>query len=248
MVAHDDGDQGWREVGRLGSRDIRNLDIRGGGSLMNLEDARKRVPPGYHSGMQNMIQLLVAADHPAVGAALMALLAAEQDIEVSGVAGTDRKLVDLAEEFQVDMVLMDLRFGDGRRWATTIRELRELPHDPYVLVLAEDGQVVAGASGYLPEQTPTWEIPAAVRTAFEERALAPPPLATRARASARQVSQRELEILQLVSQGKTNRQISEALSLSESTVKSHLGHAYVKLDVASRTAAVARARGRGLIA
>lgn len=198
-----------------------------------------------------MIQLLVAADHPAVGAALMALLAAEEDIEVSGIAGTDRTLVDLAEEFRVDMVLMDLRFGDGLHWGATIRELRELAHEPYVLVLTEDEQATAtaGANGYLPGATPPWEIVPAVRNAFEERAVRPPPaVASRVRASARQVSQRELEILRLVSQGKTNREISQMLSLSESTVKSHLGHAYVKLDVASRTAAVARARGRGLIA
>lgn len=195
-----------------------------------------------------MIQLLVAADHPAVGAALMALLAAEEDIEVAGVTGTDKSLVDLAEQFRVDMVLMDLRFGDGPRWEITIRELRELAHGPYVLVLTEDEQEAVGASGYLSGSTPPWEIGPAVRKAYEERVLAPPPPAlNRARASARQVSQRELEILRLVSQGKTNREISEALSLSESTVKSHLGHAYVKLDVASRTAAVARARGRGLL-
>jgi DNA-binding NarL/FixJ family response regulator len=198
-----------------------------------------------------MIQLLVAANHPAVGAALMALLAAEEDIEVSGVTGTDRTLVDLADQFHVDMVLMDLRFGEGVGWTRTIRGLRELSHHPYVLVLTQDEReaAMAGASGYLPGETPPWEIVPAVRAAYERHAEAsPPPTMSRVRASARQVSQRELEILQLVSEGKTNREISQELQLSESTVKSHLGHAFVKLDVATRTAAVAKARGRGLIA
>jgi DNA-binding NarL/FixJ family response regulator len=197
-----------------------------------------------------MIQLLVAADHPAVGAALMALLAAEDDIDVAGTSGTDLRLVDLAERLRVDMVLMDLRFGGGTHWRTTIRKLRGLAPKPYVLVLTgdEESAAAAGASGCLPGTTPTWEIVPAVRAAFEEHAMhVAPPMVGRMRASARQMSQRELEILRLVSEGMTNREISQALRLSESTVKSHLGHAFVKLDVSTRTAAVARARARGLI-
>ncbi|WGW11201.1 response regulator transcription factor [Saxibacter everestensis] len=212
-----------------------------------------------------MIRVLICDDHPIVRAGLRALLAAEDDIEVVGEAESAETAVIAAREIPAELVLMDLQFGGEMHGAEATRQIRsqtesaESGHSaPYVLVLTNYetdadilGAVEAGASGYLLKDAPPDELLAAIRLAAAgQTALAPKitaRLMNRVRSPRANLSQRELEVLGHVAEGQTNAEIARALFLSETTVKSHLVHIFTKLDVATRTSAVSKARRLGLI-
>lgn len=204
-----------------------------------------------------MIRLLIADDHPVVRAGLRALFATEPDLAVVAEAATGAEAVERSRS-GVDIVLMDLQFGDGMQGAEATRRIRAAVDAPHVLVLTNYdtdadilGAVEAGASGYLLKDAPPAELVAAVHAAARgESALAPRVagrLEARQNAADDALSSREAEVLGLVADGLSNRDIARALFLSEATVKSHLVHIFAKLQVSSRTAAVASARDRGYI-
>lgn len=205
-----------------------------------------------------MTTLLLADDHPVVRAGLLALFSMEGDMQVVGEAATARDAVSLARSLHPDVVLMDLQFGDDLHGAEATRLIRAEPDPPHVLVLTNYdtdadilGAVEAGASGYLLKDAPPAELLAAVRAAAAGESALAPSVAIRLRARERapesQLSRREREVLALVAGGQSNRDIGAQLFLSEATVKSHLVHIFTKLQVASRTSAVAKARELGLI-
>ncbi|MFD6055297.1 response regulator [Agromyces sp. NPDC060279] len=210
-----------------------------------------------------MIRLMLADDHPVVRAGIRAMLEADAELVVVAEAGTAAEAVRLAREAGeggeggVDLVLMDLQFPGELQGAEATRRIRALPHPPRVLVLTNYdtdadilGAIEAGASGYLLKDAPPEELLAAVRLAAAgETALAPAVSSRLAAADGaeQRLTAREAEVLTLVAEGRSNREIGRALFLSEATVKSHLVHIFTKLDVGSRTAAVARARELGAI-
>jgi len=205
-----------------------------------------------------MITLLLADDHPVVRAGLRALFTTEDDMEVIGEAATARDAVTMAVSAHPDVVLMDLQFGGGMQGAEATRIIRAEADAPHVLVLTNYdtdadilGAVEAGASGYLLKDAPPAELVAAVRAAAAGESALAPSIATRLTARERapeaQLSRREREVLALVAGGSSNRDIGDELFLSEATVKSHLVHIFTKLEVTSRTSAVAKARDLGLI-
>lgn len=207
-----------------------------------------------------MIRLVIADDHPIVRAGLIALFSLEEDLDVVAEAATPDDAVRAARREGPDVVLMDLQFG-ARATSTgadATRRIRALDAAPYVLVLTNYdsdadilGAVEAGASGYLLKDAPPHELVAAVRAAAAgESALAPiitSRLLDRLRAPGVSLSAREIEVLQLVGAGHSNSDIAAILHISEPTVKSHLSHIFSKLDVTSRTGAVASARTRGIL-
>ncbi|WP_067574604.1 LuxR C-terminal-related transcriptional regulator [Nocardia acidivorans] len=212
-----------------------------------------------------MIRILLADDHAIVRAGLRALLdsgVAESDsggdIDVVGEVATAEEAVAFCSTTAVDLVLMDLRFGPGKSGADATAALRELPDPPNVLVVTNYdtdadilGAIEAGAVGYILKDTPPSELLAAVRSAAEGESVLSPSVASRLMTRVRKpdttLSPREIEVLRLVADGHSNREIGRRLFLSETTVKSHLVHIYAKLGVKSRTSAVARARERGAI-
>lgn len=207
-----------------------------------------------------MIRLVIADDHPIVRAGLVALFSSEDDLAVVAEAATPDEAVAAAERENPDVVLMDLQFGAGTRGggADATRRIRALDAAPYVLVLTNYdsdadilGAVEAGASGYLLKDAPPHELIAAVRAAAAgESALAPviaSRLLDRLRAPRVSLSAREIEVLRIVAEGRTNTEAAAELFVSETTVKSHLAHIFTKLGVTSRTAAVAAARERGIL-
>lgn len=205
-----------------------------------------------------MIRLLLADDHPVVRAGLRAVLEAEPDLIVVAETASPDEAVTLAAEHDVDVVLMDLQFGEQMLGARATRAITARPGAPRVLVLTTydtDADILdaveAGATGYLLKDAPPEELAAAVRTAAAGRSALAPAIALklmdRMRTPAVALSKRETEVLQLVADGLSNQQISRQLFVSQATVKSHLVHIYTKLGVDSRTAAVAAATGRGLI-
>ncbi|WP_433659517.1 LuxR C-terminal-related transcriptional regulator [Nocardia sp. CA-128927] len=205
-----------------------------------------------------MIRLLLADDHAIVRAGLRALLDGGDDITVVGDVPAGEAAVAFCATTPVDLVLMDLSFGPGRSGADATAELRALPQPPNVLVVTNYdtdadilGAIEAGACGYILKDTPPAELLAAVRSAAAGESVLSPAVAsklmTRVRRADTTLSAREIEVLRLVADGRSNREIAKELFLSETTVKSHLVHIYAKLGVRSRTSAVARAREQGAI-
>ncbi|MEV0032460.1 response regulator transcription factor [Nocardia sp. NPDC050793] len=205
-----------------------------------------------------MIRLLLADDHAIVRAGLRALLAGADDIDVVGEAATAEAAVAFCATTPVDLVLMDLSFGGGRSGVDATAEIRALPHPANVLVVTNYdtdahilGAIEAGACGYILKDTPPTELLSAVRSAAAGESVLSPAVAsklmTRVRRADTTLSPREIEVIGLVADGRSNREIAKELFLSETTVKSHLVHIYAKLGVRSRTSAVARAREQGAI-
>ncbi len=201
------------------------------------------------------IRALVADDHPVVRAGLVALLDAAADIDVVGTAASGEAAVELAAELTPDVVLMDLRMPGIDGDEATARIVAARPGTRVIILTTYENDdailraISAGASGYLLKAAPEEELLAGIRAvAAGEVALAPSVsrlLVQRAAAPAApsvpELSPRELEVLRLVSDGLSNREIGERLFLGEATVKTHLLHAFAKLDVADRTRAVTRA-------
>lgn len=205
-----------------------------------------------------MIRIVLADDHPVVRAGLRAMLSGDPDLDMIGEAVTPDDAVALATDLTPDVVLMDLQFGTDQTGADATRRIRALPNPPAVLVLTNydtDSDILdaveAGASGYLLKDAPPEELIAAIHAAASgETALAPAiagRLLARMRSPQPSLSARETEVLRLVADGATNNGIAAQLHISDATVKSHLVHIYTKLDVPSRTAAVATARDTGLL-
>ena len=212
-----------------------------------------------------MIRVLLADDHEIVRLGLRSVLEGAEDIDVVGEVATAEAAVSAAQAGGIDVILMDLRFGagvegtrvmGGAEATAQIRSAMATP--PKVLVVTNYdtdadilGAIEAGAVGYLLQDAPPQELLAAVRSTAEgDSALSPivaDRLMTRVRTPRTSLTPRELEVLQLVAAGASNRQIGQDLMLSEATVKSHLVHIYDKLGVRSRTSAVAAAREQGVL-
>jgi DNA-binding NarL/FixJ family response regulator len=186
------------------------------------------------------------------------MFAGEGEFEVVGEASTGAEALVAAERLDPDVILMDLRMPelDG---VSAIERLVDSGARARILVLTTydtDGDVLsaieAGATGYLLKDAPPEELFRAVRAAARGEAVLSPSVATRVvgqvRAPAREpISQRELEVLELVARGSSNREAAARLFISEATVKTHLAHIYEKLGVSDRAAAVATAYERRLL-
>ncbi|GAA4640289.1 response regulator transcription factor [Actinoallomurus vinaceus] len=204
------------------------------------------------------IRLLIADDHPVVRDGLSGMFARDPGFEVLGEAGDGAEAIRLAQALTPDVILMDLRMP-GVDGLTAITELARRGITARVLVLTTydtDSYVLpaieAGATGYLLKDAPRDELLRAVRAAAHGQAVLSPSVATRLMSRVREpetkpLSRRELEILELVAAGTTNRDAAAKLFISEATVKTHLVNIYAKLGVGDRAAAVAEAFNRGLL-
>jgi DNA-binding NarL/FixJ family response regulator len=207
------------------------------------------------------VRLLVVDDHPVVRDGLTGMFSADPGFEVVGQAGDGAEAVALAQRLDPDVILMDLRMP-GMDGLAAITELGRLNVPARVLVLTTydtDSYVLpaieAGATGYLLKDAPRDELLKAVRAAAAGQSVLSPAVATRlvsrvrtpAPPPAGPLSQRELEVLELVAAGSTNREAAAKLFISEATVKTHLLSIYQKLGVGDRAAAVGEGYRRGLL-
>jgi DNA-binding NarL/FixJ family response regulator len=205
------------------------------------------------------IGLLIVDDHPVVRDGLSGMFASTPEFSVLGQAGDGAEAVRLAEALRPDVILMDLRMP-GLDGVAAITELARRGVAARVLVLTTydtDSDVLAaveaGATGYLLKDAPRAELVRAVRAAANGEAVLAPSVAARLMSRVRTpgpqepLSSRELEVLELVAAGNTNREAAARLFISEATVKTHLLHIYEKLGVSDRAAAVAEAFNRGLL-
>jgi DNA-binding NarL/FixJ family response regulator len=204
------------------------------------------------------IQLLIVDDHPVVREGLAGMLVSQSDFEVVGQASDGSQAITLDAQLQPDVILMDLRMP-GTDGVTAIQAIKTARESANILVLTtydSDADIVraieAGATGYLLKDTPRDELYRAIRAAARGESVLAPAVAarlmTRMRAPAEEsLSAREIEVLQLVSKGKSNKEVGKALHISTATVKTHLIHIFDKLGVKDRTSAVTVALEKGIL-
>ncbi|WP_431936545.1 response regulator [Micromonospora sp. RP3T] len=204
------------------------------------------------------VRLLIADDHPVVRAGLRAVLETEPGLVVVAEAATAEEAVARAAGGDVDVVLMDMRFGVGPSGVEATAAITARPHAPRVLIVTtydSDADTLpaieAGATGYLLKDASPDELAAAVRAAAAGRTALAPAVAdrlmNRLRTPDTALTRRETEVLGLVADGLSNQAVGRRLHLTEGTVKSHLSRIYTKLRVDSRTAAVAAAVDLGIL-
>lgn len=204
------------------------------------------------------IRLVIADDHPVVRAGLRTMLSNQLDFLLVGEASTGSEAVEQVVRLRPDVVLMDLRLP-GLDGAAATAQIRAHGLTTAVLILTTYESTVdilrsieAGATGYLLKDAQSEELLAAIRAVAQGKAVLAPTVTTRlvqqvGRSAKSALSTRELEVLRLVAQGASNKEVARALHLSEATVKSHLLHLFGKLEVSDRTAAVRVALERKLL-
>jgi DNA-binding NarL/FixJ family response regulator len=206
-------------------------------------------------GKKERIRILIADDHSVVREGLVSLIRRKSDMAVVAEASNGREAVDLWKKHRPHVTLLDLRMPelDG---VGAIKEIRELDDNAQIVVLTTfDGDediyraIKAGAKAYLLKDTARDALVETVRRVHAGETYLPPTLAAKLaeRLSGQALSPRELDVLQRLAVGKSNKEIGAELFISEGTVKTHIKSIFSKLDVVSRTEAVATATRRGLI-
>lgn len=204
-----------------------------------------------------MIRILLLDDHPVLRHGVRSLLGTQADFTVIADVGSVDEAV--AQAGDIDVALVDLDLGDGAPdGIAAIRSIRRASPTTRVLVFTaydSDADIVraidAGAAGYLVKDSRPAELFQAIRSAAAGVGLMEGSIGARLIDRIDRpdgvLTARELEVLALAAQGSTNRDLARELHVSEATVKTHLHHAFTKLGVDNRQAAIAAAVRRGLI-
>jgi DNA-binding NarL/FixJ family response regulator len=203
---------------------------------------------------KSLTRILIADDHPVVREGLVAILSTQADFEVVAEAASGEEAIRLVRTAQPDILLLDLEMP-GMDGVQVIQRIKaDYPNLPAIVFTAFDtderilGAVKAGAMGYLLKGAPRDELFRAIRIARQGGTLLQPLVASRllhhvareARAGPA-LTARETEVLKLLAQGKTNKEIAAALVVSERTAKFHVSSILDKLGASNRTEAVALA-------
>lgn len=201
------------------------------------------------------IRVLIADDHVTVLEGLAAIIGRQADMEVVAEAENGRVAVELWCKHRPDVALLDLRMplldGDG-----AVEEIRRQNSSAYIIILTTydtDNEIAravkAGARGYLLKDAPRQDLLDCIRRVSRGEMCIPAPLVAKlaATVSSESLTGREVNVLELLAKGWSNKEIGANLCISETTVKSHLRSVFAKLNVLSRTEAIAVANRRGLI-
>jgi len=218
---------------------------------MKASEAKKKP----NDGKKERIRILIADDHTVVREGLVALVKRKSDMVIVGAASNGCEAVDLWKQYRPDVTLLDLRMPelDG---VGAIKAIREVDPNAQIVVLTTYDSdehiyraIKAGAKAYLLKDTARDALVETVRRVFAGETYLPPPIAAKLaeRVSGAALSQREMEVLQRMATGKSNKEIGAELFISDGTVKTHVSSIFSKLEVVSRTEAIATATRRGLI-
>jgi two-component system, NarL family, response regulator len=202
------------------------------------------------------ITVLIADDHPVVREGLAAIFKSQSDIKVVAEATNGEEALELCKQHHPDVLLLDLRMPrkDGLQVVTELTAHRVSKPRVIVMTTYESEEDIrralkAGAKGYLVKGAAPQQIRESVRTVAAGESLFPPNIAAKlAESMARpELSERELQVLEYMANGRSNKEIGQALYISENTVKAHVKSILAKLDAMGRTEAIAIAMKRGLI-
>jgi two-component system NarL family response regulator len=203
----------------------------------------------------NKIRIIVVDDQSVVRQGFVALINTVSDMEVVAEGINGEQAIDLYRQHKPDVMLIDLRMPviGGVEAITKIRE--EFPEARLIVVTTYDGDediyrsLQAGAKGYLLKDMFFEELEAAIRSVHAGSRRIPAVIAERLaeRMSGSALTDRELEVLELIVKGQSNKEIGKSLKISEATVKSHINSLLSKLGVTDRTQAATTALQRGLV-
>jgi two-component system, NarL family, response regulator len=208
------------------------------------------------SSSSDVITLMIVDDHPVVREGLAAILKSQKDMKIVAEAGDGEEACKLYDEFSPDVVLLDLRMPNKDGLGVITELMARNPPKPRIIVMTtyeseEDIRrtLKAGAKGYLAKGTAPQEIRDAVRKVAKGDSLLPASIASKLAESMShpELSERELQVLQYMANGRSNKEIGQVLYISENTVKAHVKSILAKLDAMGRTEAIAIALKRGLI-
>lgn len=209
-----------------------------------------------------MIKVLFVDDHEMVRIGVSAYLSAQSDIEVIGEADNGLKAVELAMELRPDIILMDLVMPEMDGIEATKRIIEKWPDAKIIIVTSflDDEKVYpaleAGATSYMLKTSKASEIARAVRSTFQGQSVLEPEVTGKMMEKLRrpkvtqlhdQLTNREMEILLLMTQGKTNQEIADELYIALKTAKVHVSNILSKLAVQDRTQAVIYAFKHSLV-
>jgi DNA-binding NarL/FixJ family response regulator len=227
-----------------------------GGVATSKKNEKKATPSSTKAAPKKpRIRVLIADDHSVVREGLVSLIGRKADMSVVGEAANGREAVELWKQHRPDVTLLDLRMPemDG---VGVIKDIRGNDDKARFVVLTTfDGDediyraIQAGAKGYLLKDVPREALMDCIRRVHAGETCVPVHLAAKLaeRVSGESLSEREIDVLKLMALGKSNKEVGSALFISEGTVKSHVKSIFAKLNVISRTEAVANATRRGLI-
>ena len=200
------------------------------------------------------LKVLIVDDHDIVRKGLVMLMSRQEDLQVVGEAGTAEEAVEKARDLYPDVVVLDIRLPDGSG-IEACRDIRSLNPDIKVLMLtsysdeeAVMGSIMAGASGYLLKEIRSQEIVEAIRRVGANQSLLDPAVTEGVLERVRRgndddawgrLTDQERRILELIAQGKTNKEISDEVNLSDKTVKNYVSNILGKLEVSRRSQAAA---------
>jgi DNA-binding NarL/FixJ family response regulator len=201
------------------------------------------------------IRVLIVDDHPVVQAGLTSMLATQGEVEVIGSASSGEEALRILKQDMPDVLLLDLRMP-GMSGIDVLHALKEMKATAKAIILTsfETDEniyraVLAGALGYLLKDTPQRTMLEAITTVHAGKRFIPSHIAARLaeRMLRSNLTARELEIVEMLAKGLTNKQIGSALDISENTVRNHVISVMAKLEVSDRTEAVAVAIQQGII-
>ncbi len=202
-----------------------------------------------------IIRILIVDDHPVVCSGLTSMLSIQAGIEVIGSASSGEEALSIVRRDLPDLMLLDLRMP-GMDGIGVLNALKKMERAPRVVVLTsfekeEDiyRAIRAGAHGYLLKDTSESEMIAAINIVSSGKRYIPRDIAARLteRMMRSDLTVRELQILELLAQGSTNKQIAGTLTISDNTVRHHVNNIMEKLQVTDRTEAVATALRNGVL-
>lgn len=202
------------------------------------------------------MKVIIVDDHAVVRMGLRAVLENSGGVRVAADFARAEDAINWLRAHPVDLVIMDLRFKQPGAMSGTsaVREIKRMGGLPVLVVTTYGsepeilGALAAGAAGYVLKDADTAELQRAVETAARGKQFLGSGVQAQIKHSGMpELTGRELDVLRLVAQGKTNAAVARDLFLSEATVKTHLNRVFEKLAVNSRTAAVAKARSVGLL-
>ncbi|GAC1451539.1 MAG: response regulator transcription factor [Steroidobacteraceae bacterium] len=205
--------------------------------------------------MKSGIRIVLVDDHPVVRDGLAAMINQQEDMEVVAEAGDGEEAIALFERHRPDVMVLDLRMPKRDGVAVVQHVLQMNPKARILIITTYDGDedifqcLSQGAKGYLLKDAPRTEILSAIRAVSEDRPYTSSTVAAKAlqRMAKPSLTQREFAVLQLVAEGRSNKDIARRLAITEGTAKTHVKAILTKLDAISRTEAVAVAHKRGLI-